>query len=271
MPALKIGAAGLLAILVPLSGSAAGVGCRLRAGLYQQRKQLESDYAMQVGSDSAAHREIADKLVAKMNAIDAEYYRFLYTLADAGARGGYGSMVACSNMAKHDPIARQMAALVWYLYNGRRDPASLIASLPHTKAQLTDFWNLDTIATHGEPEEPTSLPGIPLPDGLVEKYISELFALVTSGNTAAIREYFYIYSNADGDYAEFMQDQVTLLFKDHAELVLSNWPLFRPYGQKLGASEGVSREDCRNIDARFHALCQNRRNAGCAEVLRIFH
>jgi hypothetical protein len=271
MPGVKIGAAGLLAILAALPGSTAAVECRLRAGLYQQRKQLESDYAMQVGSDYAAHREIADKLVAKMNAIDTEYYRFLYTLADAGARGDRGSMVACSNMAKQDPIARQMAALVWYLYNGRRECASFTASLPHTKAQLTDFWNLDAIATHGEPEEPTSLPGIPLPDGLVEKYVSELFALVTSGNTAAIREYFYIYSNADGEYAEFMQDEVTLLFKDHPDLVLSKWPLFRPYGKKLGASEGVSREDYRSIAAKFRSLCESRRDASCAEILKIFH
>lgn len=264
------GVAVLLAVpAVLIAGSTSQ--CKLRPGLYQERKGLESEYAAKVGNEYALHRGVADRLNSRINDIDAQYYNFTYAMANFAARGDTVALDACRKAAEQDPIARMLAALVWYVHSGRRDPASFTASFPKSKAQMDDFWSLDAVTAHGTRQEPPGLPGIPLPDGVVDKFISELFDLVQRGNTAAIREYLNLYSNADGEYAEFMQDQMVRLFKEDPGLVLRKWGLFRPCGQRLGASEDISPEDYRDIRLRFKSLCRKTRNRDCAEILEIFH
>lgn len=260
-----------LVLALPAVLVAGGVNqCKLRPGLYKERRMLESQYASKVGNDYARHKELADQLTEEIKGIDAEYYRFAYALAEFAVKGDAESLAACRASSAQDPIGRQLAALIWYLHEGRKDPGSFIASLPRTKAQLADFWNLDTVLTHGEPQEPSGLPGIPLPDGLIGKYLAELFILVGRGDPPAIREYFYLYSNADGEYGEFMLDQVARLFKERPELILIDWELFRHYGERLRSSEDVSREDFRSIGVGFRELCREKKYQNCAEVLKIF-
>lgn len=258
-----------LALVAPLA--AAGIDqCKLKPGLAQERKKLASEYASRVGRDYSRHQDVADSLTAKINEIDAEYYRFAYGLAELAVNGDTGSLAACQAASSQDEVGRQLAALVWYLHEGRSDPGSFIASLPHSKAQLADFWSMDTILAHGQRQEPSGLPGIPLPDGLVDKYLSELYILVGRGDPAAIREYVYLYSDADGDSREFMDDQATRLLEKRPALVLRHWTTFRPLAEKLGTSESVSREDLRSINANFKALCRERADRVCEDALKIF-
>jgi hypothetical protein len=238
--------------------------------LYRERKLFESEYWSQVGNDYTRHEALAKRLKEKINRIDTEYYRFIYTLAEFAVKGDSESLAACRAASVKDPIGRLLAALVWYLHEGRNDPGSFIASLPRTKDQLAVFWSLDTIYRHGQPNLPSGLPGVALPYGLINRYLTELFKLVTQADPSAVREYFYLYSDADGDYGEFMQDQVAELFKERTELILQNWELFRPYAEKVSAGEGVSREDFQNIRAGFRALCRKRRDRNCTEVLKMF-
>ena len=231
---------------------------------------LESEYWSQVGNDYTRHQALADKLTAKISRVDAEYYRFLYALAEFEVKGDSESLAACRAASAKDPIGHLLAALVWYLHGGRNDPGSFIASLPRTKDQLAVFWSLDTIYRHGQPNLPSGLPGISLPYGLINRYLTELFKLVTQADPSAVHEYSYLYSDADGDYGEFMQDQVTELFKERTELILQNWGLFRSYAEKVSTAGGVSREDFQSIRAGFRALCRKRRDRNCTEVLKMF-
>jgi hypothetical protein len=220
----------------------------LPKGLYQEWRRPEGDH----------------------DRVQRQYYGFARSLAEASLRRDEETFQQCLDLAKADPFASLVAALVEYLHNGRRRSSAFIASLPRNKKQLADFSNLDDAVS--QPREGiTALPGIPLPDGLAEKITTELFLLVRGGNRAAAREYFFLYAHADGGYAEFIQGQVTGLCKEDARFVLRNWSLFKPYGEKLGESEDISLEDYRSISMRFKTLCRGRRDQDCQQILKIFH
>jgi hypothetical protein len=241
--------------------------CSLRHGLSAEKTRLEQEYNAPVGKSTGERYQVLDSLAV----VDKEYYDFLQSLAEAAQKDDKKSLQVCRSLAAGDPLASQMVALVVYLHNGRKDAAHFVASFPASKQQLTNFWSLDAISTGGTTEVPTSLPGILLPDGLVDKYITELFSLAVTGNSEAMRKYFYLYEDADGGQAEFMEDQATGLFRKHADLVLREWTLFRPLAKRLAASEAVPLNDYKAIVRNFRKLCSNRRSQRCAEVLTLFH
>lgn len=262
-----------ISILVFASACFAGEyqPCRLRHGLSGERNRLEHEYSAWVGNDYSAHQQIADRLSAQIKTIDKEYSEFLYTLANLSLKNDEKSLQACSNLAKGDPLASQMVALVLYLHNGRKDSGRFVASFPANKQQLTYFWSLNDISSSGTTEVPTSLPGISLPDGLIDKFITELYLLVLDGNRRAIQEYEYLYQNSDGDYAEFMGDQAAGLFRKHADLVLREWALFRPLAKRLATDEAISMDDYKAIVCNFRKLCGASQSQRCIEVLTLFH
>lgn len=245
--------------------------CSLRRGLARERNRLEQEYSARVGNDYSGHQQVADRLSAQIKTVDKEYLGFLYSLANAALINDGKSLQVCSNLANDDPIATQMVALVLYLHKGRKDAAAFVASFPANKQQLTNFWNLDAVSTGGTTEMATSLPGISLPDGLVDKYITELFSLAVDGNAEAMRKYVYLYKDADGDYSEFMEDQVAGLFRKHADLILRDWALFRPLAKRLATDEMVSMDDYKTIVSNFRKLCGGSQSQRCTEALTLFH
>jgi hypothetical protein len=233
--------------------------CRLRAGIYQDKKHLSQAR----GSQTRDAKEIA---------IDREYMDYFRLLAESSLNDDQNSFDVCSDSAKNDPIASRMAAFVRYLHGGRANQDGFISSFPSTRAQLADFWLLDAIAMHGVSHGPASLPGISLPDGIVGKLLSELFVLVLQGNSTATRKYFLIYGNSNGEYAEFMDEQIRPLFQQHADLVLKLWPLIRPYKRHLtGLSEDSPPEFSEKVVQAFQHICEGKRDdQSCDEIIRIF-
>jgi hypothetical protein len=63
--------------------------------LYRERKLFESEYWSQVGNDYTRHEALAKRLKEKINRIDTEYYRFIYTLAEFAVKGDSESLAAC--------------------------------------------------------------------------------------------------------------------------------------------------------------------------------
>src|SRR4029077_15924076 len=167
----------LTLFMPPLTSAAQNSSCTLEANLYENRKPPAGGHAAE-GKDTKA--------------IDKEYMDFFRALAESSLSENKGSFDLCAELAKNDPIAARVVTFVRYLREGRRNSDEFISSFPTTEAQLTDFWSLDVIAMHSVGHGPASLPGIPLPDGIVDKLLSELFALVLQDNPAATKKYFFI-------------------------------------------------------------------------------
>ena len=227
-------------------------GCVLPKGLYQEWRRPEGDHYR----------------------VQSQYYAFARSLAEASLGRDEETFRRCVALAKGDPFASLMAALVEYLQDGRRHPSAFIASFPRTNQQLEDFWSLDMVVGPPSGDE-TTLPGIPLPDGLTDKFITELFSLVRGGSQPAAQEYFFLYAHADGSFSEFMMDQIEKVVVNQPQVILRQWQAVRPYARKIasdlqGEAE-FSPEDWRNEVDRLSAACQEHPYPSCAEALRIFH
>ncbi|TAM80994.1 MAG: hypothetical protein EPN47_14005 [Acidobacteria bacterium] len=206
--------------------------------------------------------------------VERLYYAFARSLAEASLRGDEENYHRCLALAKGDPFTFLVAALVEYQRNGRKCPSAFIASFPRSKRQLADFWSLDKLVGPPGGGE-TTLPGIPLPDGLAEKFITELFSLVQSRNRAAAREYFFLYGHADGSYSEFMMDQIENLVVNQPQVILRQWQAVRPYAERIASDlrgdAEYSPQDWRNEVGSLRAACRKHPYPSCAEALRIFH
>lgn len=250
----------VLACTQSLCWAAPNSPCKLRPGIYQDRKRLSTG----LGSQTTGAHETA---------IDREYMEFFRSLAEFSLRNDWPSFDSCSDLAKNDPLASRMVVFLRYVHQESPNQSAFISSFPATQSQLADFWLLDAIAMHGVNLGPLSLPGISLPDGIVDKLLSELFVLVLQGNSAATRKYFFIYRNSNGEYAEFMDGQIKPLFEQHPDLVLKLWPLIRPYRQHLvGMSEDNPPEFSQRVVKAFQHICEAHKtdDQGCDEIIHIF-
>jgi hypothetical protein len=247
----------LLTFIPSLTWAAQNANCTLIPDLYRDRKLL-----------TIGHRD----QIRDTKAIDKEYMDFFRALAEASLKEDQASFDRCAALATNDPIAARMASFLRYLREGKRNPDEFISSFRTTEAQLADFWLLDTLVMQSSvANEMVFVPGIPLPDGMVDKLLTELFTLVLQDNPAAIKRYFFVFGNSNGEYGEFMGDQLRPLFQEHADLVLKNWSLMKPYSKSLlGMREENSPEFSEKTAQTFRALCRKRNDLSCQEILKLF-
>jgi hypothetical protein len=226
-------------------------GCALPAGMYQQRKTF--------GRSDDRRGEIDRKYVEFMKAA-VQFY------ADREAE----SVSACCDAAKKDPIGVQFCTLVRYLLSDRKDIAAFLAAMPKTDRQLEAFWLMDSISGSGTMEFPALLAGLPAPDGLADACIDELFALIKTGNAAAAERYLCIYDRANGEYGEYIDDQLEKLFREYPQRVVELWPVFRTHLKELEAvPDDIPRDASQRIAAKYENLCESGDNR-CAEIRRLF-
>ncbi len=229
----------------------AASGCGLPAGLYEHRKTV------QVLSD--AQREI-----------DHTYVEFMKAVAQSYAQGDAASVNTCCAAAKHDLVGFQFCALVRYLLSDKKESGSFLAAMPETKDQREALWMMDHISAGGTMETPTSLPGIRLPDGLLFKFVDEIFDLVRRGNATAAEKYLFLYEDADGEFGEYMDDQLPKLFLNYPQRVLALWPIFKKHYKRLEMMRGfITENEAKRIVARYRGLCKAN-DSRCAEIRNIF-
>jgi hypothetical protein len=237
------------ALLIPQCCLTRGVSaCGLPAGLYEQRKTV------QVLSDE--QREI-----------DHTYVEFMRAVAQSYSQADAASVKTCCDAVKEDLVGFQFCALVRYLLSGKKDPDSFLAAMPATKQQREALWLMEMISAGGTMETPTSLPGIRMPDGLLFKFVDEIFGLVKKGNETAAEKYLFLYDDADGEFGEYMDDQLPKLFLNYPQQVLALWPVFKKHHKRLEMMRGFTTE--RRIVAKYKGLCKTG-DSRCAEIRDIF-
>lgn len=225
--------------------------CGLLPGLYKQRKTVE------VLSD--AQREI-----------DHTYVEFMKAVAKFYARGDAASVNACCETVKEDIIGFQFCALVKYLRSDRKESGPFLAAMPVNNEQRDALWMMELISTGGTTKMPTSFPGVPMPDGLLFKFVDEIFGLVKKGSATAAERYLFLLEDANGEFGEYMDDQLPKLFLSYPQQVLVLWPIFRKHRERLETTRGFTTEATANqIAAKYETLCKSGDNR-CAEIRNVF-
>ncbi len=242
---------GCASLVAPCWPAQAAGGCGLPAGLYEHRKT--------VGVLSDAQREI-----------DHRYVEFMKSVAQSYAQGDASSVKTCCDAVKEDLVGFQFCALVRYLLSDRKESVSFLAAMPRNDEQRKALWMMEPISTGGTTEAPTSLPGILMPDGLLLKFVDEIFDLIKKGNATAADKYLFLYEDADGEFGEYMDDQLPKLFLNYPQRVLALWPVFKKYHKRLEMMRGFTTErEAKRIAARYEGLCKAG-DSRCSEITNIF-
>lgn len=215
-------------------------------------------------------RTTAEPLGEAQREIDHKYVEFMKAVAQSYEQRNAAAVNGCCDAAKEDIIGFQFCALVRYLLSDRKEPGPFLAAMPGTYDQRKAFWFMELISAGGTHETPTSLPGIPLPDGLLFKFVDEIFGLMKKGNETAAEKYLFLHDDADGEFGEYMDDQLPKLFVNYPRRVLALWPIFQKHRKRLEVllSFMTDREKKRTSE-KYEGLCQSGDNR-CVEIRKFF-
>jgi hypothetical protein len=80
------------------------------------------------------------------------------------------------------------------------------------------------------------------------------------GDATAAEKYLFLYDDADGEFGEYMDDQLPKLFPNHPQKVLVSWPFFQKHIKRLEMLRGfIEESDAELIISRYTALCKSSR------------
>lgn len=199
--------------------------------------------------------------------IDHKYAEFMKAVAQTYAHHDDVAVKTCCDPVKEDTVGFQFCALVRYLLSDRKEPVPFLAAMPETEDQRQALWLMEQISAGGTTETPTSLPGIPMPDGLLFKFVDEIFDLMKKGNAAAAEKYCFLYEDANGEFGEYMDDQLPKLFLGYPQQVLVLWPVLKKHRKRLEMLRGFTTE--KRIAAKYEGVCQPG-DTRCSEVIKVF-
>lgn len=194
--------------------------CRLPKGLFERRSSLRDDV-------SSSHD--ATKRSDDLQLIDEQYFRFIARV-QGSARPAESE---CCKNTSGDPIAELVCKFVAYLRADRKESALLLQSVPTSPREGEALWALDEIVLMHEPSSAEKSARPFGPYGPVTLYLDELYGLVRSGDAEAVSKYLGLYLYSDGDYAEYMDDQLEQLLTEHTDIVLREWSLFKVHPKVL--------------------------------------
>jgi hypothetical protein len=215
-------------------------------------------------------RSAAEPLSELQRAIDHKYVEFMKAVAQSYAQQDAAAVNTCCDAVKEDVIGFQFCALVRYLLSDRKESETFLAAMPGTEDKRKALWFMEQISAGGTLEKPTSLPGIRLPNGLLFKFVDEIFALMKKGKAAAAERYLFLYDDADGEFGEYMDDQLPKLFLGYPQEVLALWPIFQKHRKRLEMLQGFTTErERKRIVAKYEGLCKPG-DYRCAEIRRVF-
>jgi len=202
--------------------------------------------------------------------IDHTYVEFMKAVAQSYAQRDAEAVKTCCDTVKEDLVGFQFCALVRYLLSDRKESGSFLAAMPGTDEERKALWLMEMISAGGTMETPTSLPGMRMPDGLLFKFVDEIFDLVKKGNAAAAERYLFLYEAADGESGEYMDDQLPKLFLNYPQRVLALWPVFKKHYKRLEMMRGfITKNEAKLIVSKYEGLCKTD-DRRCSEIRDIF-
>src|SRR5208282_3652415 len=254
----------LLVIALPVVPAVSAGTCKLPEGLYSRRESLERQYATDVGNDYLAHQQVADRILARERALDRNYYHPLFSrLCQAASAGKLDVVTECCATASDDPAGRLMCNLEYYIGDGRRDPARFLQGFPETRSDIGTLWNLDSMMVSSTPQrEITPECG---PSGPVDSYLNELFSLIARGNIQALNRFVHLSHYADGEYAEYLADQMKNLLIQEPDFVLAQWPTIRQFRDIEEIGSEFSDSERSESEQKYRDRCATESRA-CKEV-----
>ncbi|HLA74960.1 MAG TPA: hypothetical protein VJM76_03515 [Gammaproteobacteria bacterium] len=198
-----------------------------------------------------------------IKASDIQYFQFSKTLDQAYKERNATVLSTCC--VTEDQLGKLLCQLVAYLAEDRRGVEGFLKTFPHTEKEIRILWAADGIMSYAQKHnEP--LPSIFSVNGPANTFIDELFSLVIKNNRLAVDRYFNLKTYADGDYAEYMDDQLFKLFKQHPEIVVGQWNNIKNYKKVIsGFVDYLDSSELIEIERSIRSVCAFQ-GSQCVEI-----
>ena len=262
----------LAAVVLPVLCAGADVArCRLSKGLYEDRLALErrgpSESAAAEGALRLAGGGASTADPGKLQVIDQEYRRFFAELADITVHNDTAALEACCEQASPDRAGVLMCQLATFLAGGRKESKTFLELFPTGRKETALLWDLDSI---GGAQGRTLFP----PKGPSYKLIDELFLLVLDERDQAIPKYFNLASQATGEAARYMDEQIKLFLRESPAVVVNQWLQLRRYRPKLktmalAMQKSASAAEIQKVMRAVRTFCE-KDNPDCPDILKLY-
>jgi hypothetical protein len=242
-------------LLVTAAARAAGSGCSVQKGLYEEWLAQ----ARRAGSARRGQKETLLRATApdpdRLQAIGKEYQAFFQCLS--GVAGGKDDKVLQSSCdeAAGDRLASMVCQSAIYVKSGRTGSKEFLDGLPSGRKGADMVWDLSAIAG---------------PNGPAYKLIDELFLLVLDGKETATAKYFNIAASAPEAETRHVDEQIAVLLREAPAVVVKEWAVLRQYQPKLKKLlTEMSRADLQKVRQGVAGFC-TKDNLDCPEILKVF-
>ena len=213
---------------------AASAQCDLPGGLFARKMKLNNE---SLGSRGREEREIEQTYLAIVDSISKGY-----------ATGNTAFVNDCCSRAEKDPVIRLTCVMTNFLQSGRKESSSFIDGFPDTKEEARALWILDNVGGKNVLSNPS---------GFYFKFMEELHALAIGGNDKALDRFLSFIEFTDGGAAEYISDKNMVMFLDHPDFVLKQWPTFKKHREMLvSMPEYLSEASLKTILKNLEPLCK---------------
>ncbi len=257
----------LWVLALPLHGADSCSDLWLKPGLFERWVILDRMLDRVKQSHPGESPESGSVVTLKREAetIGRQYSRFVSAVADSAYRGDKAEVTALCARSGDDPIGLLTCRLANYIIGERKQKDQFVEQFPTRGKHLRALWMLDRIPS-GESGRPILFE----PDGPTDLYITELYDIVETGDSRALGAFMRVYCAADGEYAEFMQDKMERLLREHTEVALRNWIQLKKCSAFLGnLREMLPADRKREILTKSQQYCATYR-AACEDLERLF-
>lgn len=157
---------------------------------------------------------------------------------------------------RHVEKPYHIVCLLVKLYSNK-DENIVLKKLQETNVQSM-LWASDAFVYRLKETYVSEFPEAWAEKSLTDDIVSEVFRRLKNGEKLAIETYGSLLLSADGEYAEFMDEQLYSLFKNDVDMVVEMWPEIKKFEDKikLGTTPFYLESDA--IISQYEKRCQTK-------------
>src|SRR6185503_10798227 len=152
-----------------------------------------------------------------------------------------------------DPIVAPLCDLASHLAGGKKAPRVFLERAAHVARKATVVWWWDELIGKHLSEQSADV----FPSGFAARYIDEIASASKSSPEVGLRTLLELHQHADGLYADYLDETIRRMLREHPEWFYSAWSGLRDHQNALRRIS-VASPDSRQFGRSFRRLCKEK-------------
>lgn len=166
------------------------------------------------------------------------------------------------------PEYNTICTLLLYLAQDKKLAQLFLSKTPKTKEGVNWLWQWDAMIARKSDGKTDKF----FSSGFAARYIDEIYLLVEEFPEIALERLLLLYQYANGEYAEYLDDKLQLLFKDDPDLLFLQWQKINKFKKNLKVIiDGIDPKEILPLKNSVDNLCHNeQKSQRCKEIRKLF-